>query len=67
MKASKFGKFSTEAIVNSDGLFAGENGSDKPNGYPDTKNTTTGNYDMMGPSLVDTYDTKDYADKPQGS
>ena len=64
MKASKFNKFSAEGIVNSDGLFAGANGSDQPNGYPDTSNKTTGNYDMMGPSLVDTYDTKDYPDKP---
>lgn len=67
MKNSKLDKFATEEIVNCNGLYGGEVGSDVS--YLDSKNTTSGKYDYMVPSLVDTRDSAvgDNNDKPANS
>ena len=41
------------------------NSSDKPNGYNDSVNKSTGIYDMVVPSVWDTVNTLTLLDKPE--
>lgn len=62
MKNSKLDKFSTAMIVESNGLYGGENKSDVS--YTDCYNTTSGSYDKQWNSLTDQKDTAITDDKP---
>ena len=62
MKNSKFNKFATSAIVESNGLYGGANNSDVT--YTDSYNQNTGSYDRQWASLTDQKDTTTEEDKP---